>query len=214
MSNTDGNATWRAFLRGTAAGFAVVTGAVAGLSGTSGSAWSEPGELPNPPQPGDRYSFGFRAPRTPLTVASTSAHLDVRGELAFEITASDPRQPWDVRMRITRFRATGSDAELGPVTLDHRGGAPESRLVVTDEHPARWTHTVLIDLVATVENPPSSTAGPLVLRAKEPVRLSGEITTFPPQGELYGLTRPVALVAEGGDSAGAVEEFPAEVGTA
>lgn len=212
MSNTDGNATRRTFLRGTAAGFAAVTGAVAGLSGTSGRAWSAPGELRNPPQPGDRYAFGFRAPRTPLTVGSTSAHLDVRGELAFEVTASDPRQPWNVRMRITRFRATGSDAELGPVTLEHRGGAPDSRLVVTSEHPARWTHAVLIDLAVTAENPPS-TAGPLVLRAEEPARLSGEITTFPPQGELYGLTRPVELVAEGSGPAGAVEELPAEVGT-
>jgi hypothetical protein len=230
----------RSFLRGTAAGVAAAAGAVAGLPATSGAARSAPRDLPNPPGPGERYAFPFRAARTPLSgpglsgpglsepaLSGSSAEsgfaaralLDFQGEIGFQVTDADPQHPWNVHLRITRFRATADGGQLGQVTLDLGRTSPEGMLVVTSERPARWRHTVLLDLAMTVENPPAGETDqvdgqPLVLQTRSPAELVGELDVFPPQGSDYALRRPVELVRAGGGAGAELSRFPMRVGIA
>lgn len=247
MANSTGTggaqADRRGFLRGTAAGVAAAAGAAAGLTATSGAARAAPRDLPNPPGPGERYAFPFRAAGTPVSWAgevsqpgdpgSTGSRsaaptsLDFQGELGFQVTAGDPHHPWNVRMRVTRFRATAYDSrQLGQVALELGPASPEGLLVVTSEQPARWRHAVLLDIVMTVENPPaewsagqsaSSSSGepdgqPLVLRTRAPAELVGDLDLFPPQGSDYALRRPVELVRSGGEVGAELPRLPMRVG--
>lgn len=229
MASADGGAsTRRTFFRRTATGFAAAAGAVASLTGTPGWAWSAPAGLPNPPEIGMRYAFGFRAARTSLSVLSSSATVDFRGELAFEVTAHDPMEPWNVRMRITRFHATGFDDSgngFGQVTMERSDSTapPDSRLVIVSENPPRWRQVVSLDAAVTLENPPSvenppsgaghPSQGPLVLRTLHPAELVGNIASFPPQGEEYTLQQPIQLATQDGNSPAEISTFPAQVGS-
>lgn len=219
----------RAFLRTTAAGVAAAAGTAVGLPGTAGAARSAPADLPNPPGPGDRYAATFRAPRTPVSGLDSgaaggsapgsagfagTARLDFQGEIGFQVTAGDPQHPWNVRMRVTRFRATAFDSrELGQVTLELGTSSPEGLLVVTSEHPPRWRHAVLLDLAMTVENPPAGSGDePLVLRSTSPAELTGDLDLFPPQGSDYVLDRAVGFASAGGDVEAELSRFPMRVG--
>lgn len=246
----------RSFLRGTAAGVAAAAGAFAGLAATSGSALSAPRDLPNPPSPGERYAFPFRAARTVLSGpglagsglsdsalsdsalsdsaladpglprsgasegAGAQTPLDFQGEIGFQVTGADPQHPWNVHMRLTRFRATADGGQLGQVTLELGRTSPEGLLVVTSEQPARWRHTVPLDFAMTVENPSGGQGGgqfagqPLVLQTRSPAELVGDLDVFPPQGSDYALRRPVELVRSGGGAGAELSQFPVRVGIA
>lgn len=221
----EAGANRRAFLRTTAAGAVAAAGTAVGLPGTAGAARSAPADLPNPPGPGDRYASTFRAPRTPVSGldsgaaagsagSAATARLDFQGEIGFQVTAGDPQHPWNVRMRVTRFRATAFDSrELGQVTLELGPSSPEGLLVVTSEHPPRWRHAVLLDLAMTVENPPAGSGDePLVLRSTSPAELTGDLDLFPPQGSDYVLDRAVGFASAGGDVEAELSRFPMRVG--
>ncbi|TVT07978.1 hypothetical protein FNH07_14165 [Amycolatopsis bartoniae] len=65
----------------------------------------------------------------------------------------------------------------------------------------------------TIEDPPERQNEPLVLTTKDPGKLVGQLTQFPPRGDLYKLQNPIDLVLPDNpdETIASIEKFPVKV---
>jgi hypothetical protein len=100
----------------------------------------------------------------------------------------------------------------------------KSLLRLTNRFPPRYEQTMVLSFTMTIDQPEKMLRGlgirsskvyePLVLTTKDPAKLIGTLTQFPPKGDLYKLQNPVDLVLldEPNTTIATIERFPVKVG--
>jgi hypothetical protein len=224
------NSSRRDFLRKSVAGAAAVTGAAAGLTAAGGSmasAANSPRQLPTPPPVGAEIPCSCLALNTPLTVQAATLTVDFRGEIRIRVSASNPLDPWSLRLKVIGHRVRAQDDTLGEITIEQADTevTPDSLLTMVSQYPPRWEQTMFLDFTLTIERPPEETmrralgvqprqSEPLVLTTKNPGKLVGQLSEFPPRGELYRLQNPIDLVLPDNpdETIASIDKFPVKVG--
>ncbi|MEU3859631.1 hypothetical protein AB0F03_20020 [Streptomyces sp. NPDC028722] len=157
---------------------------------------------------------------TPLRIKDALVSVDFRGGIKHRIDVN-PEDPINsVRMRTVGHRVTaelpGEDGtDGGTITIEQNDvdvDAP-SILRQTQTFPPRYEFREVSTFTMTIDRPGNG-GEPLVLTTKEPMVLIGQLTQYPPRGDLYTLEKPVELVdPEDPDKVLAViQKFPVKVG--
>ncbi|MFG3013510.1 hypothetical protein ACGFZB_24160 [Streptomyces cinerochromogenes] len=104
----------------------------------------------------------------------------------------------------------------GTVTIEQNevDGDAQSTLCLTQQNPPRYEHRQILSFTMTIDQPGKDGSEPLVLTTKKPMILGGQLTQFPPRGDLYTLEQPVELVdPDNPDNVLAViQKFPVKAG--
>lgn len=125
--------------------------------------------------------------------------------------------PGSFRSNVESLRMAGQNEHLGQikVEIDEQGMEPTSTF---QPGLTGGKHTIELPLRITISRPPAdgdkSAREPLVLAAKEPGQLVGQIGSFPPNGELYKLQNPIDLVLPDNpdEVVASLDKFPVKVG--
>ncbi|WP_406451165.1 hypothetical protein OH768_07125 [Streptomyces sp. NBC_01622] len=108
----------------------------------------------------------------------------------------------------------------GSITIEQNDADvdPKSLLRLTQAFPPKYEQIMVLSFTMVIEQPTDNKARaarePLILTTKDPAKLIGSLTQFPPKGDLYQLQNPVDLVdLEHPDTVVAtIEKFPVKVG--
>lgn len=118
--------------------------------------------------------------------------------------------------RQTRAASGGSiTIEQNDVDVD-----PKSLLRLTQSFPPKFEQIMVLSFTMVIDDPQASNGRaraayePLILTTKDPAKLVGQLTQFPPRGDLYQLQNPVDLIdLENPDvTIATIEKFPVKVG--
>lgn len=160
------------------------------------------------------------AVNTPLRIKDALVSVDFRGGIKYRVDVNPDDPINSVRLRIVGHRVIaelpGEDSETRcTVTMEQNDIDidAKSTLRMTQQFPPRLELREVTTFTMTFDRLEGETE-PLVLTAKEPMVLIGQLTRFPPGGDLYQLQNPVDLVnPEDPDKAVAtIEKFPVKSG--
>jgi hypothetical protein len=125
--------------------------------------------------------------------------------------------------RADDFNGTAPSEQATPsylVELDDGDGADS--MLTHQAGQVGWEHSMTFDFKMTITNPPADVARvaggeqsePLVLTTKDPAVLTGSLSSFPPQGEVYQLQNPIELVLPEDSEAtvATIDKFPVQIG--
>ena len=160
----------------------------------------------------------------------------MEGLVIFEVVAAEQLDPPQLTLQMTEFSLktvdpaaspapASAEVDLGLAAIDMvpLGDSYTSGVTQTSQFPPAWEHEVPFGFTMTIENPPQSLGTeaateqanePLVLTTKEPGKLIGKLSTFPPKGEIYQLQNPIDLVLPDQPDTviASIEKFPVQVG--
>lgn len=134
----------------------------------------------------------------PVVVQGHRTQLDFRGgiKVRVEVNPDDPIN--SVRLRVIGFKMTadGPDRAGGTITIEQNDVDvnPQSLLRLTQRFPPRYEQIMVLDFTMTIDQPERRVDELLVLTTKDPAKLIGNLTQFPPKGDLYQLQNPVDLI--------------------
>lgn len=197
----------------------LVTGLTALAIGGAPPAQASPATgLPSGLPPiGSEIPMSMLAINVPLQIRTALVSVDFRGGIKTrtEVNPDDPIN--SVRLRVVGFRVT---AELpgrdgGTITIEQNDvdvDAP-SILRLVQKFPPRYEQVMVLSFTMTIDQP-DRRAEPLVLVTKDPAKLIGHLTQFPPKGDLYRLQNPVDLVLpdDPDTTIATIQKFPVKVG--
>jgi hypothetical protein len=191
------------------------------------------------PEEGEKFELAMSSKGITLKYDDQTLTYDAEGSWAGEVEANrDGDDSKSVRLHTTEFSmssddegdtggggGTRADGDDGTITIelveeDGNGGGDgdgdgngdeESLLELTQEDPARYEHTMVLSFTVTIEQPQRES---LVLTTKEPAKLVGKLTEFPPTDDSYTLEDPVELVSADNrdETVATIEKFPVKVG--
>ncbi|MFE9454400.1 hypothetical protein [Streptomyces sp. NPDC006739] len=114
-------------------------------------------------------------------------------------------------------RATG-----GTITIEQNDVDVDAKslLRLTQKFPPRYEQVMVLSFTMTIDQPDAKNGQtraarePLVLTTKNPAQLIGQLTQFPPKGDLYQLQNPVDLVLpdDPDTTIATIQKFPVKVG--
>lgn len=221
---------------------AALAGAAAGMAAFGGAQAfaATPRQIPSPPPLGAEIPCSCLAVNTPLTVRAATVTVDFRGEIRVRVEASDPLDPWSLRLKVIGHKVSANDngegngggsrqdQGLGEITIEQGDfeTTPDSLVKMLSQSPPKWEQTMFLDFTMTIERPPeelmrkalgvslSRSPEPLVLSTKEPGKLIGQLDNFPPKGEIYQLENPIKLVIPDNpeETIAQIDKFPVKVG--
>ncbi|WP_234343292.1 hypothetical protein [Streptomyces sp. WM6372] len=159
------------------------------------------------------------AVNTPLRIKDVPVTVDFRGGIKYRVDVN-PNDPVNsVRMRIVGHKMTaqlqGEDGTSeGTITFEQNDidVDPKTILRLTQQFPPRYEFREVTSFTMTIEQPGSET---MVLTTKEPMVCLGDLTQFPPRGDLFRLEKPVELVDAEADPdkvLAVIEKLPIKVG--
>ncbi|WP_116047061.1 hypothetical protein [Amycolatopsis palatopharyngis] len=248
MTNSDNDETGENSARGpnrrdffkTSAAFAGAAAGLAAFGGAPAFAAQSPRQIPSPPPLGAEIPCSCLAVNTPLTVRAATVTVDFRGEIRVRVEASDPLDPWSLRLKVIGHKVSANDngegndpgsrqdQGLGEITIEQGDfeTTPDSLVKMLSQSPPKWEQTMFLDFTMTIERPPeelmrralgvslSRAPEPLVLSTKEPGKLIGQLDNFPPKGEIYQLQNPINLVIPDNpdEVVASIDKFPVKVG--
>ncbi|MFJ8489674.1 hypothetical protein ACIRBZ_15090 [Streptomyces sp. NPDC094038] len=137
---------------------------------------------------------------TPIQLKDSLVSVDFRGGIKHRVDVNPDDPINSVRMRTVGFRLT---AELpsadgnggGTVTIEQSDVDVESKslLRLVQQFPPKYESVmVLSPFTVTIDQPDNG--GPQVLVTKDSANIIGQLTQYPPRGDLYQLQNPVELV--------------------
>ncbi|MFI8887004.1 hypothetical protein [Streptomyces sp. NPDC053813] len=152
---------------------------------------------------------------TPMTVSGVPVSVDFRGGRKYRVE-TNPGDESSVRMRIVGHKMyTGEPSaekhdfyfEQNDVDVDS-----PSILRMTQRFPPRYEFREVTSFTMTIDRPEDDE--PIVLTTKDPMVLIGQLTQFPPRGDLFQLEKPVELVTEDDPTkvVAVIEKFPVKIG--
>lgn len=220
---------------------AAVAGAAAGLTAFGGAtafAAQAPRQIPPPPPVGAEIPCSCLALNTPLRIQAATVTVDFRGEIRIRVEASNPLDPWSLRLKVIGHKVTAIDdgqgkpgsrqQGLGEITIEQNDieVTPDSLVQMVSTSPPKWEQTMFLNFTMTIERPPAALMGralgvslnrapePLVLSTREPGKLIGQLNSFPPKGELYQLQNPIDLILPDRpeEVIASIQQFPVKVG--
>jgi hypothetical protein len=226
----------RRFLKGAAAA-AAVGGITAASFLNAPNAAAAPGApaAPNPllPPIGAEIPCSCLAINTPLQIRTSLVTVDFRGGIKVRVDVN-PNDPVNsVRLRVVGHKvsaelpgAQSTGAGGGSITIEQNDVDvdPKSLLRITQSFPPRFEQIMVLSFTMVIEQPEAMLAmagiksskayEPLILTTKDPAKLIGSLTQFPPRGDLYQLQNPVDLIdLENPDTVVAtIKQFPVKVG--
>lgn len=224
----------RSFLKGAAA--AAAAGGVAAAGFLNAPAAAAAGRVsPNPllPPIGAEIPCSCLAINTPLQIRTSLVTVDFRGGIKVRVDVN-PNDPINsVRLRVVGHKVS---AELPASAQSSQGGGsitieqndvdvdPKSLLRLTQQFPPKFEQIMVLSFTMVIDQPEamlrmagirsSKAYDPLILTTKDPAKLVGQLTQFPPKGDLYQLQNPVDLIdLENPDTTVAtIQKFPVKVG--
>ncbi|MFE2752170.1 twin-arginine translocation signal domain-containing protein [Actinosynnema sp. NPDC059335] len=225
-----GGADRRGFLKGTAAA-ALGVGAAA-VAGSPSAAAEEVRTFNGLPPIGAEIPCSCLAVNTPLRIRTSVVSVDFRGGIKVRVEYNPDDPDNSVRLRVVGHRVSGElpggedDTAAGTITIEQNDidVTPESLLRLTQRYPPRYEQVMVLRFTMTIDQPDEllRRAGvtspkayePLVLETKNPAVLVGNLTQFPPRGDLYRLREPVELVLPDDPDVvvATIQEFPVKVG--
>jgi hypothetical protein len=166
-----------------------------------------------------------------FTLNGRQCHARVAGSVKEDVTAQDPAAGTDtvaeegLRLQGSENCGRGSDqtrAGGGTITIEQNNADVDAKslLRLTQQFPPKFEQIMVLSFTMTIDQPDDSDnqvrAGhePLVLTTKDPAKLIGTLTQFPPRGDLYQLQNPVDLVdsTNPDTTLATIEKFPVKVG--
>lgn len=224
----------REFLKGAAAAAAAGGVAAAGFLNAPAASAAPERMAPDPVLPpiGAEIPCSCLAINTPLQIRTALVSVDFRGGIRVRVDV-DPNDPINsVRLRVVGHRVS---AELPGAQSSQGGGSitieqndvdvdPKSLLRLTQRFPPKFEQIMVLSFTMVIDQPQqmlrlagirsSKAYEPLILTTKDPARLVGQLTQFPPRGDLYRLQNPVDLVdLENPDvTVATIQKFPVKVG--
>ena len=224
----------RRFLKGAAAAAAVggIT-AASFLSAPAASAASPASPNPLLPPIGAEIPCSCLAINTPLQIRTSLVTVDFRGGIKVRVDVNPDDPINSVRLRVVGHkvsaefpRAQSQGAGGGSITIEQNDVDvdPKSLLRITQSFPPRFEQIMVLSFTMVIEQPQTMLAmagiksskayEPLILTTKDPAKLIGSLTQFPPKGDLYQLQNPVDLIdLENPDTVVAtIQKFPVKVG--
>ncbi|KAI8870987.1 hypothetical protein GQ42DRAFT_9449 [Ramicandelaber brevisporus] len=163
---------------------------------------------------------------TPLRIRGKPVTVDFRGGIKVRVDVNPDDQYNSVRFRVVGHRMSaelpGGDGDSASggrtITIEQNDIDVDAKslLKLTQRFPPKYENIMVLSFTMTIDqpDPTSGKSEPLVLTTKEPMKLVGQLTQFPPRGDLYQLQNPVDLVLpDDPDTAIAtIEKFPVKVG--
>ncbi|MFF2130607.1 hypothetical protein ACFVW1_35620 [Streptomyces olivochromogenes] len=176
--------------------------------------------MPGLPPIGAEIPCSRLAINTPLRIKGALVSVDFRGGIKHRVDVNRDDPINSVRMRTLGHRVTaelpGKDgASGGIITIEQNdvGADSPTTLRLTQQFPPKYEFREVSTFTMTIDQPGNGD-GPLVLTTKEPMVLIGQLTQYPPRGDLYQLEKPVELVAPEDPTKvlAVIEKFPVKVG--
>jgi hypothetical protein len=221
----------RGFLKGAAAAAALGRGGAAPgglLGGPAAQAAPGPGGLP---PIGAEIPCSCLAINTPLQIRTALVSVDFRGGIKVRVDVN-PDDPYNsVRLRVVGHRVSaelpgGDDKQGGTITIEQNDVDVDAKslLTLTQKFPPKYEQIMVLSFIMTIDQPEkvlraagiksSKAYEPLVLTTKNPAQLVGQLTQFPPRGDLYRLQNPVDLVLpdDPDTTIATIQKFPVKVG--
>lgn len=204
-----------------AAGAMMTVLALAGVAGAATPA-EHPQQGPTLPAPGTSYDLGVLAADVPIAYRDARVSFpNVRGSVNFDIQPSIKLT--DPLVAVVKEFALKGRIEQGTAITIEQDRTSESSLRLIPGDDPKLEHTMALDFTVTISNPPPGMAPaegsdlPLVLTTKNPAVLIGNLTQFPPQGDLYQLQDPIELVQANttqgeAEVVATIKEFPLQIG--
>lgn len=167
-----------------------------------------------------------------FTVNGRQCHAHVAGSIEEDVIAQDRADETDT-LEETGLRLRGPEAcDFGSEQAREGGGAvtieqndidvdAKSLLRLTQQFPPKYEQIMVLSFTMTIDQPEGASNNqaregyePLILTTKDPAKLIGQLTQFPPRGDLYRLQNPVDLVdLENPDvTVATIQKFPVKVG--
>ncbi|MFI1767559.1 hypothetical protein ACH41H_36690 [Streptomyces sp. NPDC020800] len=176
--------------------------------------------MPALPPIGAEIPCSRLAINTPLRIKDALVSVDFRGGIKHRVDVN-PNDPINsVRMRTIGHKVTaelpGEDGkDGGTITIEQNDVDVDSPSILrlTQQFPPKYEFREVSTFSMTIDQPGNGD-GPLVLITKEPMVLVGQLTQYPPRGDLYRLEKPVELVdpEDATKVLAVIEKFPVKVG--
>jgi hypothetical protein len=201
-----------------AAGMTVLVAA-----GTAGAAAPEETPeriLPMLPAAGETFDLPIAAEGIELTInGRTITTGPLNGNATFKIGPHpDPLTP-SALATPTGFKLSGQQVapDDGPITIEQSDIDVDAKSVLkrTQIFPPRYEQIVVLPLNVIIDRPEALGEEALVLTTKEPAMFVGQLTQFPPRGDLYLLQNPIEFAALDDDpntTSATIQKLPVKVG--
>lgn len=167
-----------------------------------------------------------------FTIGGQTCRAHVTGSVEDDITGQDAAHGTDtVTEKDLRLRGTDTcgnpDGQTradspGSITIEQNDLDVDgtSLLRLTQNFPPKYEQVMVLSFTMVIDQPEgaASRAGrayePLVLTTKDPAKLVGTLTQFPPRGDIYQLQNPVDLIDldDPGVTVATIQKFPVKVG--
>ncbi|MFJ1548093.1 hypothetical protein [Streptomyces sp. NPDC088246] len=152
---------------------------------------------------------------TPMKVNGVPVSVDFSGGRKYRVDVN-PGDESSVRMRIVGHKMhEGGPREQNPDFAFEQNDVDvdsPSILRLTQKFPPRYEFREVTSFTMTIDRPEDDE--PIVLVTKEPMVLIGQLTQFPPRGDLFQLEKPVELINEDDPTkvVAVIEKFPVKIG--
>ncbi|MFJ7964541.1 hypothetical protein [Streptomyces sp. NPDC096324] len=171
--------------------------------------------MPGLPPIGAEIPCSRLAINTPVRYKGQLHSLDFRGGIKHRVDVN-PNDPINsVRLRVVGHRVSADFPEGvgGSVTIEQNeiDVDAKSTLSLTQQFPPKYEHRDILSFTMIFDQPEGD---PVVTVTKEPMVLIGQLTQYPPRGDLYQLEKPVELVDPEDETKviAVIEKFPVKVG--
>ncbi|KAF9367620.1 hypothetical protein CPB97_005500, partial [Podila verticillata] len=139
----------------------------------------------------------------PLTIRGSSVSVDFRGGIKqrVDVNPDDPiNSVWlcTVGFKMSAELPGSEGGTGGTITIEQNdvNVDPKSRLWLTQQFPLKYEAVYILKFTMVIDSPDVSSGNsePLLLTTKDPMKLIGMITQYPPRGDLYQLQNPMHLI--------------------
>ncbi|MEU0822924.1 hypothetical protein [Streptomyces mirabilis] len=176
--------------------------------------------MPLLPPIGAEIPCSMLAVNSPLKIRNSLVTVDFRGGIKHRVDVN-PNDPMNsVRLRTVGFKMSAAMTDEtgnggGGVTIEQNDvdADPKSLLKVTQTFPPKFEIITVLDFTMTIEQSGNGDE-PLVLTTKDPAKLIGTLTQYPPKGDLYQLQSPVDLIdlENPGIVVATIQKLPVKIG--
>ncbi|MFD7475981.1 hypothetical protein ACFV8Z_28460 [Streptomyces sp. NPDC059837] len=177
--------------------------------------------MPLLPPIGAEIPCSMLAINSPLKIRNSLVTVDFRGGIKHRVDVN-PNDPINsVRMRTVGFKISAElpreNGGRGSITIEQNDVDvdPKSLLRITQSFPPKFENIMVLSFTMVIEQPGNGNGGePLILTTKDPAKLIGTLTQYPPKGDLYQLQNPVDLIdLENPDTVVAtLQKLPVKIG--